>query len=278
MKKINNSDKEFTAKEIYKFLGLGQMYFNAMGIDYIKIYEGFLQLEKVYGELPIFSVPSYFPSEFHDVYYNYQFESKRISIQSGVKMIRATLEATEIPNTENIPEIVQRLFNLVTLSFDQKKKIYLKYFDLIFENFVSPIVYREKGEPKKGFRYPYNQQIDWMKKILKDSDLEKSLGGFVDYLNGTLRNAFVHSNYFLKDDELYYFSDNTRKKKIKMNKLTLKKFSSNVGIMSLQEFIFQTVSGLRLAKIPIEELRKIASKNLFRTKDKSNPQKENIDP
>ena len=43
--------------------GLIMIVVNSMGLDYLGVYKGVLKLEELYGTLPIFHIPEYFPSE-----------------------------------------------------------------------------------------------------------------------------------------------------------------------------------------------------------------------
>ncbi|MFX0211851.1 MAG: hypothetical protein ACFFDT_38100 [Candidatus Hodarchaeota archaeon] len=228
-------DEEFeTLLSMYKLTGQISAQLNIMCIDYSRILTGFEKLEKLVEPLPVFHIPDYIPEEHRHEILKYRLK-------------------------ENLPlgHIGDMIGGFLLASTEKMIEIYLKYFELIFENIIVPIIVRKAPPPPRGqWRHSYNYQINWTRNYLAENDLADSVGLFLDTLDGDLRNAFVHKNYYVKDENLVYYTEKPRERISEFHEKQVKEFKEKAHLTIFQRYVFYLLCGLRLTGRPMEELQK----------------------
>lgn len=244
--KVLTTDEELKRLLFASELGsLGTVVFNAMGLDYLGVYEGIVKLEELYGPLPIFHIPDYYPDD-------HRKELIIFRLKEQLNLKRLFSEMKDIATISKPPHVlIELLLKPFKPSFDDQVKTYLAYFELIYENFVGSLCETASKSPLKG----YNRQIDFIRTLLNQYTECKRLSFMFDGLSGTLRNALVHSNYYAKEGILHYFQDNPWKKKVKFFEKSLIEFEKEIGRLFIQRWIFNIISGLRWRKLSLQELK-----------------------
>lgn len=115
-----------------KVSSTASLLFNAMGLNYVRFYEGIVELEERYGPLPIFEIPEYFPDDRKKEILKFKL-NELLSIRNMMSGIRNLLSLTEPPN-----DLIRFLLQKTKPSFSKQVETYLAHFELIYENFVLP--------------------------------------------------------------------------------------------------------------------------------------------
>lgn len=241
-------------KLISELSGLLILIVNSMGLDYLGVYEGILKLEELYGTLPIFHIPEYYPSERRKEIIKYrlkeQLDIKRIF--SGMKDIFAISEPTNV--------ITEYIMKFLKPDFNNHVKNYLSYFELIHENVIIPLIEKASESQVTG----YNQQIDYVRTLFRQHEECKQLSFLLDGINGTLRNALVHSNYYVKEGILHYYQDYPWQRKVLFFEKSIEEFEKEAGRLFIQRWIFNIISGLRRQKLSLQELKQLSKRRKSR--------------
>ena len=138
-------------------------------------------------------------------------------------------------------------------NFDKIVNTYLSYFELIYENFIVPIIEKTSESPVKG----YNRKIEYVRTLLSQHEECKQLNYLFNNINGTLRNSLVHSNYYVKEGIIHYYQDYPWQKKVYFFEKPIEEFEKEVGLLFIQRWIFNIISGLRWRKLSLKELEQI---------------------
>lgn len=237
-------------------LGIIQLLANVSNLDYLGFYEGIIDLESKMGSLPIFYIPDYFSDQEKQDLLLYRLNSTIPKPSDILTQMRGVTSATESDN-----ELWQRILSKIKLPFKTNVSQYLEYFELIFGNLIDPLFERKQNLPIsqriRRSRPSYNDRLKWFKQQLNKHNIDPKIERLLDYLDGTLRNAFVHSKYFLKEDILHYYWDNPVRKTYRFYQKPLREFEKELGLIVIQRMIFQTLIGLRLSGQQPDDLRKI---------------------
>lgn len=229
---------------------------NFMKIDYIKILDGFNRLEEAFGPLPVFHIPEYIPENHKKEILTHRLKEYQFSFSDIMEMTRGMFTISEAENI--IQKIIKVLFKL---PMNKLIDCYLKYYEIIFENFIVPVVNSVAPPPPKyRFQHTYDYQINWVRSYLDQHNLSDSLDFFLMNLDGTLRNALVHQNYYIKDNILVYFKDNPKKKRAIFYCKPIQEFQEEVISTLALRMIFFVICGLRLLKLEPKTLKEKLSK------------------
>lgn len=234
-----------------KIGSIATLLINAMGLDYTRFYNGIVELEEKYGPLPIFHIPEYFPYEQKVEILKYKLK-ERMNIGKMISDVWNVLTISEPPN-----KVIEAFIKSTKASFDSQVEKYLAHFEFIHENFVLPIVNVASDSVIQG----YKNRIEFANQVFNSADSSKypnlpQLSFFIQGMDGTLRNALVHKNYYIKDGTLHYFQTNPWKKVVHFKEKKLEEFEKVVGFIFIQKWIFNIIMGLRIGKIPKEEVKK----------------------
>jgi hypothetical protein len=230
---------------------------NFMGLNYVKFYEEILEIEALYGSLPIFEIPSYFPEDRRIEIRKYKLR-ELVGIRNTMSGIRNLLALSE-PPSDGIGWILRR----IRPSFQAQVEMYLAYFELIYENFITPLVERAAKKPKRG----YDNWIKCVRNLLEELETNKTPNShhtfWIQGLDGTLRNALVHKNYYIKEGVLYYYQTHPRKEKVRFETKQLAEFEKQVGFIFFQRWMFNIITGLRLGQTSLAEVKKLSETKII---------------
>lgn len=240
---------------------------NIMGLDYVRFYGGIVGIVDRYGPLPIFEIPEYFPDNRKKEILKYKLK-ELISPRNTMSGIRTLLALSE-PPTDWIGWLLRR----IRPSFTKQVEMYLAYFELIYENFITPLVERAAEKPITG----YNNCLTFVRELLEelgaDKPPESGYTFLIEGMDGTLRNALVHKNYYIRDQILHYYQPYPRKKKVRFETKPLEEFEKQVGFIFFQRWIFNIVTGLRLSNTSLAEVKKLSEIKIIRVVDSSEEEK-----
>ena len=148
-------------------------------------------------------------------------------------------------------------------SVSDKKLIsdYVEYFELIFSNIIVPVVeVIGPPVPKNMIKHSYDFQINEFIQFIKKENINNQFYFFIMHLDGGLRNALVHKNYYFNKEELYYYSYNPKNNKFNPTSISREKFIEKLVSISSIKLIINVVFGLRLTGLSSSELKNYIEK------------------
>ena len=217
-------------------------------------------MEKKFGKLPVFHIPEYFPEDQRREILQYKLNSI-LDIKDLGKSLQALVPHSNVPKNWFAKFVVKNL----KLTFPQLVERYLAYFELMYENFIHPLAELSDFSSL----YSYNQHICYVKDLLEQDEDTKPLVLFLSNLEGTLRNALVHRNYYVKDKILHYYQPYPKKKQVRFEKKSLEEFEKEVGMMFFQQWIFNIISGIRLSGMSLEKVQSLQNNPIIRRIDQT---------
>lgn len=233
--------------------------FNTMNIDYVSFYEGILKLEEKSGPLEIFQIPDYFPSDKRKEILLYRLKEV-ISIKKILSSVWNLLLISEAPNPK-----IQTVMQSLQPEFKKQAESYLSYFELIFANIVEPLVEQaQENEPIRGYDRKINFVRDLVTELGRKNQVEYKIVSLLQGMNGMLRNALVHNNYYIKEETLHYFQTNPWKKEVGFKEMSLTEFSRLSGFTYFQRLIFNIICGLRFSNLSLEDVKKLSAKQFIK--------------
>jgi len=149
--------------------------------------------------------------------------------------------------------------------FSKQVETYLAYFELINANIVEPLI--ERTNESRSIR-GYDKKIDFVRNLIsklgKNNQTDYKTVFFLQGMNGMLRNALVHNNYYIKDKNLIYYRTNPWKQKVEFREMPLSEFTRLSGFTFFQRLIFNIICGLRFGNVSLEQVKELSSKKIIK--------------
>ncbi|MFQ5981433.1 MAG: hypothetical protein ACE5OZ_25095 [Candidatus Heimdallarchaeota archaeon] len=216
---------------------LSQLDFSPLGGRIDAYFEALAHLEEELGAVAIPSSLANFPEAYRPNRLNF-FWKTILTPSKILEMFRVSFSAST-PDPA-----CQRLMRGITdLSVSELIEIYVFSFEVVYSNFVVPILSKLLTE-KSLLRKARQIQLDTVEEYLRNYPKTQCFAKFFSFMDANLRNAFVHLNYYVKEGIIYYFG---HPKCTEPTTIPDQEFLGQVaGIMAFR-LVFLLISGWRLA-------------------------------
>lgn len=240
-----------------KFAHFGRLYskYNRGGIKYNVFLDHFCSLEILIGELPTISIIENLPDDKQDQYYDYlvnEYMGMAINTFSDILSF-VTGKQPSAKNANTINTLVKDLYSII--ANEDIINSYVKEWEFNYNLFVKPI-YDRLDEldylptKKEKFRH---WQIEQVSKYFRSKDEVKNLEFLLEPLDTTMRNAFVHLDYFIDNNKKIITIFDRRKKKSNYTEITLHDLYMKVFRLKVNRLILLVLFSKKLSdKIGIE--------------------------
>lgn len=217
---------------------LRQLDFSPLGGRIDAYFEALAHLEEELGVVAIPSSLANFPEAYRTDRLTFFWETI-LTPSKILEMFRVSFSATT-PD----PAYQRLMRGIIGLSVSKLIEIYVFSFEVVYSNFIVPILNRLPLK-KALLRKARQIQIDTVEEYLQNHPKTQCLAKFFSFMDANLRNAFVHLNYYVKEGIIYYFG---HPKCTEPTTITDQEFREQVaGIMAFR-MIFLLISGWRLAQ------------------------------
>jgi len=240
---------ELSPKE--KFVKVGNMYmkYNRGGLKYDAFINWFELLEKEIGELPTISIIENLSDEKQEKYYDYLLtEYLQMSINSFAQIISfITSKAPKQKKETDSESMIRDLSEILTN--EQIISSYIKEWEFNYNLFVKPIYERmdELGHlPEKKEKYRH-WQIEQVSNFFKSKEPISPLTFLLDPLDTTMRNAFVHLDYFIDNENRFITIINRKKKRNNCTEFSLDDFIKKVLRLKVNRLLFLVLISKKLS-------------------------------
>lgn len=248
-----------SSKDLFALTGKLSKYFNAMGIDYDGILEGFTKLEQQIGIIPSFSLANKIPEVHQEKMYEYHLSRVGSFLTDMMKLMsRKQIHKQQITREKELEkkfenelkdladegEILKRVVkflpnifgemvvstteNSIQMTDEELLSYYVRHWEMLFNIFIEPIwnnLKRKNLLPQRrnglmGREARVMQVRDYLG---KDKAFDKLRFLFMN-MNTKLRNGIVHLHYYIEpenSDIVYFYRDGQEydEKRIDMNQL-----------------------------------------------------------